>query len=218
MLSGLVIHQLKSPGAPLIVDTSVTFLDMSSMVPPYFAPEVLLASMMNREMALYYGVPTFAKAGAGDAKILDQQAGIEIGMTLYNEYLIGNNLIHDLGYLASGMTASLDSMVICDEVVGMVKRIGRGVELGPQQLALDAITAAGPNGNYLTQNHTLEHFRREFWFPRILDHGDYNTWTKNGCRSLGERAHQRARDILSSHRPAALEKEVDREIERILNQ
>jgi trimethylamine--corrinoid protein Co-methyltransferase len=122
MLSGLVIHQLKSPGAPLIVDTSIVFLDMQTLASPYMTPEVLLASIMNKEMALYYGVPTFAKAGAGDAKILDQQAGIEIGMTIFNEYLIGNNLIHDMGYLEMGMTGSLESLVICDEVVSYVKR------------------------------------------------------------------------------------------------
>jgi trimethylamine--corrinoid protein Co-methyltransferase len=215
MLSGLVIHQLKSPGAPLIVDTSVVFLDMQTLVPPYMTPEVLLASIMNKEMALYYGIPTFAKAGAGDAKILDQQAGVEIGMTIFNEYLIGNNLIHDMGYLEMGMTGSLESLVICDEVVSFVKRFGRGVDISPEHLALEVIEEVGPAGNYLTHDHTLKHFREEFWFARLMDHNNHDGWVKRGSKSLSDRAHERAARILEEHTPPALEEKVTEEIYRI---
>jgi trimethylamine--corrinoid protein Co-methyltransferase len=215
MLSGLVIHQLKSPGAPLIVDTSIVFLDMQTLVPPYMTPEVLLASIMNKEMALYYGVPTFAKAGAGDAKVLDQQAGVEIGMTIFNEYLIGNNLIHDMGYLEMGMSGSLESLVICDEVVSYVKRFGRGVDFSAEHLALEVIEEVGPAGNYLTHDHTLKHFREEFWFARLLDHNNHDSWVKQGSKSLSDRAHERAEKILQDHVPPALEEKTVEEIYRI---
>jgi len=215
MLSGLVIHQLKSPGAPLIVDTSIVFLDMQTMASPYMTPEVLLASIMNKEMALYYGIPTFAKAGAGDAKILDQQAGVEIGMTIFNEYLIGNNLIHDMGYLEMGMTGSLESLVICDEVVSYVKRFGRGVDFSAEHLAIEVIEEVGPGGNYLTHDHTLKHFREEFWFAGLLDHNNHDSWVKQGSKSLSDRAHERAAQILQEHSPAALEENVVEEVYRI---
>jgi len=215
MLSGLVFHQLKSPGAPLIVDTSVVFLDMQTMTSPYMTPEVLLASIMNKEMALYYGIPTFGKAGAGDAKILDQQAGVEIGMTIFNEYLIGNNLIHDMGYLEMGMTGSLESLVICDEVVSFVKRFGRGVDISPEHLGLEVIEEVGPAGNYLTHEHTLKHFREEFWFPKLMDHNNHDTWVKQGSRSLFDRAHERAAHILEHHTPLPLEAKALEEIYKI---
>jgi trimethylamine--corrinoid protein Co-methyltransferase len=215
MLSGLVIHQLKSPGAPLIVDTSVVFLDMRTMASPYMSPEVLLASIMNKEMALYYGIPTFAKAGAGDAKILDQQAGVEIGMSILNEYLIGNNLIHDMGYLEMGMTGSLESLVICDEVVSFAKRFGRGVDFSAERLALDVIEEVGPAGNYLTHDHTLKHFREEFWFPQLMDHNNHDTWVKQGSRSLIDRAHERAEQMLRSHEPLPLDAKAAEEIYKI---
>jgi trimethylamine--corrinoid protein Co-methyltransferase len=215
MLSGLVIHQLKSPGAPLIVDTSIVFLDMQTMASPYMTPEVLLASIMNKEMALYYGVPTFAKAGAGDAKFLDQQAGVEIGMTIFNEYLIGNNLIHDMGYLEMGMTGSLESLVICDEVVSYVKRFGRGVDFSAEHLALEVIEEVGPAGNYLTHDHTLKHFREEFWFARLMDHNNHDGWVKGGGKSLSDRAHERAQRILQDHSPPALDETMIGEIYRI---
>jgi len=215
MLSGLVIHQLKSPGAPLIVDTSVVFLDMQTMASPYMSPEILLASIMNKEMALYYRIPTFAKAGAGDAKILDQQAGVEIGMTILNEYLIGNNLIHDMGYLEMGMTGSLESLVICDEVVSFAKRFGRGIDLSPEHLALDVIEEVGPTGNYLTHDHTLKHFREEFWFPKLMDHNNHDAWVKQGSRSLFDRAHEKVEQLLARHESLPLDGKALEEIYRI---
>ena len=217
MLSGVVIHQLKSPGAPLIVDTSVVFLDMQTMASPYMTPEILLASIMNKEMALYYGIPTFAKAGAGDAKILDQQAGIEIGMTILNEYLIGNNLIHDMGYLEMGMTGSLESLVICDEVVSFAKRFGRGVDISAEHLALEVIEEVGPAGDYLTHDHTLKHFREEFWFPRLIDRTKYGTWQEAGSPTMGERVRARVADILASHEVPPLDGDTNAAIDRILH-
>jgi trimethylamine--corrinoid protein Co-methyltransferase len=212
MLSGMVIHQLKSPGAPLVVDTSVVFLDMQTMASPYMTPEILLASIMNKEMALYYGIPTFAKAGAGDAKVLDQQAGIEIGMTIFNEYLIGNNLIHDMGYLEMGMTGSLESLVICNEVVSFVKRFGRGVDISAEHLGLEVMEEVGPAGNYLTHDHTLKHFREEFWFAELMDHNNHDAWVKQGSKSMLGRAHERAAEILQDHQPSPLEDELLAEI------
>ncbi|RKX80028.1 MAG: trimethylamine methyltransferase [Spirochaetes bacterium] len=215
-LSSMVIHQLKAPGAPLIIHNSVAFLNMSTMVEPYFSPEVWLSSLMNKEMALSYGIPTFAKAGAGDAKMLDQQAGIEIGLSVYHEYLTGNNLIHDMGYLESGMTASLESLVISDEVAGIVKRICRGMDFSPEHAALDVIEKVGPDGQFLDQEHTLKHFREEFWFPKLMDQNNYYVWQEKGCKSLLDRARLRVEEILRTHASPPLESSVEERIEEIL--
>ena len=216
MLSGVVIHQLKAPGAPLIVDTSVAFLDMKTMVSPYAAPEVMLASIMNKEMALYYGIPSFAKAGASDAKILDQQAAAEIGMTIFHEHLIGNNLIHDIGYLESGLTSSLESMVISDEVLGFVKRYGRGVDFSPDHFALEVIKEVGPSGNYLTHDHTLNFFREEFWFSQLFDHQNFDSWSRDGSKTLFDKAHHRVGELLGNGSCKELSGTALKEIEKLL--
>jgi trimethylamine--corrinoid protein Co-methyltransferase len=167
-------------------------------------------------MALYYGIPTFAKAGAGDAKILDQQAGVEIGLSIYHEYLVGNNLIHDMGYLESGMTASLESMVICDEVASLVKHIGKGFDFSPYHMALEEIEKVGPEGNYLVEDFTLDNFRETFWFPNIMDHNNYSSWLKIGSKDMESRAHEIAQQILERHQPVPLSRAVNKEIDSIL--
>ena len=217
MLSGVVIHQLKARGAPLIVQAPVIFFDMQASVMPYFGPEWCLSAATSKEMALFYGIPTFGKAGAADSKIFDQQAGVEIGMSILAESLVGNNLIHDMGYLESGLTASLEAMVVCSEVASMTRRITRGVDLSPEHLSLDLIDRVGPKGNYLAEDHTADHFRREFWFPRIMDHNTHEVWVREGAKTLAEKAHVEAERILREHVPEPLAPEIREEIEEIIN-
>lgn len=216
MLSGLAIHQLKARGAPLIVQAPVIFLDMQTSLMPYFGPEWCLSAATSKEMAMFYGIPTFGKAGASDSKVLDQQAGIEIGMSILAEHLVGNNLIHDMGYLESGLTSCLESLIVCNEVVSMAKRIMRGIDLSPEHFSLDVIERVGPEGNYLTEDHTASHFRKEFWFPRLIDHSTYDVWMAQGCKTLAQKAHMEAERILREHAPEPLDSEIQRAINEIV--
>ena len=90
------------------------------------------------------------------------------------------------------------------------------MDLSPEHLALEVIDEVGPQGNYLTHDHTLKHFRHEFWFLGLLDRNNYDTWRRAGGRSLAEKAHQRAKEILGEHRPEPLDKTVAGAIEAIL--
>ena len=217
MLSGVVIHQLKRRGAPIIIQSPVIFLDVKTSLMPYFGPDWVLSALMSKEMALYYGIPTFGKAGATDSKVLDQQAGIEIGMSILAEGLVGNNLIHDLGYLEMGLTSSLASIVMCDEVVSHVKRILRGVNFSAEHMAVDIIEQTGPDGNFITQDHTVRHFRQEAWFSKLIDRNAYDNWIALGGDTLLDKATAVAKSILARHEISPLPKEVTREIKSILD-
>jgi trimethylamine--corrinoid protein Co-methyltransferase len=216
MLSSIVIHQLKHKGAPLIVQSPVIYLDMKTSLMPYFGPEWCLSTLMSKEMALYYGVPTFGKAGATDAKVLDQQSGIEIGMSILTESLVGNNLIHDIGYLEAGLTSSLAAIAICDEVISHVKRFMKGIDISPEHIAIELIDKVGPDGNYITMEHTLQNFRKEAWFPKLLDRNRYDNWIASGSKTMLEKANELMRKILTSHEVTPLLTEVKKEMEAIL--
>lgn len=216
MLSGMVIHQLKQGGAPLIVQSPVIYLDMKTSLMPYFGPEWCLSALMSKEMALYYGVPTFGKAGATDAKLIDQQAGIEIGMSILAEGLVGNNLIHDIGYLETGLTSSLASIAICDEVISHVKSFLKGIDFSPEHIAIDVINEAGPDGNYMRAEHTVKHFRQEAWFPHLIDHNRYDHWVASGSKTMLDGANELVKRILSIHEVPPLPPEVTNEMKSIL--
>jgi trimethylamine--corrinoid protein Co-methyltransferase len=167
------------------------------------------------EMYHHYGIPIFSFAGCSDAKVFDQQAAIEGALWMLVTALGGGNLIHDVGYVESGMTASYQQLVAMNEVAGLVKRFMRGVEISEETIALDVIDQVGPGGHFLGEEHTFDHFRRN-WIPDLFDRLPRDEWQSNGGLTLGDRAADRVREILEGHQPAPLDEAIAGELESII--
>ncbi|MBE3065052.1 MAG: trimethylamine methyltransferase family protein, partial [Spirochaetes bacterium] len=163
----------------------------------------------------YYSLPSWSYAGCSDSKIFDQQAVAEATMMTMLSAFAGANLNHDVGYLEAGLTSSLEAVVAGEEIIGAVRRIAGGVEITAETLALDLIDQVGPGGEFLTTDHTLRHFRED-WFPRLFDRTNYETWVRKGKRTLGERATEKAREILHAHLPVPLDEGIRSQISRII--
>jgi len=101
------------------------------------------------------------------------------------------------------MTGSLELVVFSNEVIEWIKRYWQPVEITQETLALDLIHETGPDGHFLETDHTLEHFR-ELWAPTLFDRLDFETWSARGSKTLQERANQKAREIIASHRAESL--------------
>ena len=143
-LSGLVIHQMKTPGAPFVFGADATMMDMRTAIFAYGAPELQLMNIAFADLAHHYRLPFFCIAGATDSKVLDAQAGAEMAVSLLVSALNGCNLIHDVGYLESGLCCSIESVTLADEIIGMIKRYRCGFDITPETLALDTIDDVGP--------------------------------------------------------------------------
>jgi trimethylamine---corrinoid protein Co-methyltransferase len=211
-LLGLVLAQLKREGSPYIMSAmDPAALDMRTMVSPYAYPERgLIRSMSQR-----YGLPTLSLAGATDSKVVDGQAAAEAALTLLADVFMGGNLIHDLGYLESGLTYSFAQLVICEQMVDWVKGFFREVEVTDETLALDEIERAGAGGMYLNSKHTKKHFR-ETWYPDLFERGSYTDWDKKGGQTLLERASVRVEKLLAEHQPEPLPEDLKAKLRRIV--
>ncbi len=213
VLVGLVLSQLKREGAPFIMPGwSGVMLDMKTMVQPYADPEKRAQGI---DYAHYLGLPMFNLAGCSDSKLVDQQAAAEAALTLLTDALFGANLVHDLGYLESGLSASLAQLVICDEILSWLAAFMEGIEISDETLALDLIDEIGPDGQYLDTQHTLDNFRKR-WYPDLFERGNYESWQSNGGKTLGQRAADKVDDILANHKTDPLPKEVTGTIQRIV--
>lgn len=212
-LVGLVLSQLKQEGAPFIMPGwGGNMLDMRTTVQPYADPDkrAIVADYVH-----HLGLPMFALAGCSDSKVVDQQAGIEAALTLMTDALCGGHIVHDLGYLESGLSGSLAQLVICDEILGWLEHFVRGAEITEESLALDLIDEIGPDGQFLQSEHTLKHFR-ERWYPGLFDRNNYEGWLAKGAKTLGERAAERVQAILGKHKPEPLPESVARGVQAIV--
>jgi trimethylamine--corrinoid protein Co-methyltransferase len=212
VLTGLVLSQLNKEGAPVIISGMPPGqLDMQTMVSTYCEPE----RGLTQALAHFYGLPMFSLGGASESKAVDQQAAAEAALSLLVETLAGGNIIHDLGYLESGLTFSFAQLVICNEIVSWIKGFSKELEVNDETLGKDIISEVGPDGQYLDTEHTLNHYR-ERWYPELFERGTYNSWTEKGMRSLCDRAADKVESILSEHKPDLLSKRTQKKLQQVI--
>jgi trimethylamine--corrinoid protein Co-methyltransferase len=217
-LVGLVIHQLTSPGAPYVYGGNTSIMDMSTGLFTYAAPEFQLTLSAYADLGKFYGLPVWALAGATDSKTVDAQAGLEAGFQMIMAELSGAQLIHDVGYLDSGLCSSMEMVCLGNEMASLARHVSRGIRVEPDDFALDVIDEVGPGGMFLAADHTVENFRKEFWFPKVLVRGTFDTWRQSGSKSICQRLNQQAKDAMASHQPSRLPEEVTTRLNQIIEE
>jgi trimethylamine---corrinoid protein Co-methyltransferase len=98
-LFGIVLSQLRKPGAQLIIGGLLSNMDMSTTVYGYGSPEMALLSAGYTDITKWLRVPMYETAGCSDSKLFDEQAAMEATMNIATAALIGGNMIHDVGYI-----------------------------------------------------------------------------------------------------------------------
>jgi len=169
------------------------------------------------DMAHYYRLPNFAIAGASDAKVFDAQAAADAALSLLSVTMGGANLIHDIGYLDCAMTGSLELMLLGNEIIGWIKRYLADLEINDDTLALDLIHNVGPDGYFIDAKHTLSHVRED-WLPTLFDRHDYHQWSENGETTLQTRANTQIKDLLASHQPKHLERDIEKKLMNVIDE
>jgi len=207
-LSGLVLHQLRAPGSPIISGFGTSTMDMHFGTCIYGCPEYRLALSASADLYHHYGIPVFGTAGASDSNCLDQQAGMEWGISLLNDALNGINLIHDVGYLGQGLIGHPAGIVMCDEIISYVKRLIRGFDMDTEHIALDVIKQVGHQGQFLSTKHTKRFFKKEHWRPKHCNRAPVQDWMDGGGANWGDLAIEKALEILDNHNPEPLRDDI----------
>jgi len=210
-LTGLVIAQHLKPGSPYIYGGIPGIMDMQTTICSYGAPEMLLMVMAMTDMAHHYGLPMFGTAGCTDAKRVDQQAAAEAAMSCYSAMLSGGNLVHDVGLMDHAEMVSAEMIVLCDEVISMVKHATQAIEVSESTVLTDLIDRVGPGGHYLAEDHTVDNFRA-FWSPSLMDRTRLDSAQGETGLSFSERLNRKTRRIMESHEPKPLAHETQRVI------
>ena len=216
VISALVVHQLANPGAPYIYGVCIAPIDMKTTIEAYGAPEHYPGDLINTQLAQFYGLPTWGYAGSTDSKLLDLQAAIEYQASTILGLLSGCNLLHDVGYLESGLLASCESILFGNEVIEFTRRMLPEVKVNEDTLSTEMIKRVGPGGMFLAEEHTLNHFR-DFWYSPLIDRRRYQNWVTAGSQSMIDRIRDSVHEILTSHKAEPLDKSVIDHIEETIS-
>jgi len=211
-LAALVLAQLIREGAPFVVRGGrVVTVDMKTMLFTFAAPE---NRIFSADMAHYHNLPSFGTAGCSDSKEADWQAVAEVSLALMADALVGANLIHDVGYIESGLTYSAEMLALCDEIIGWVKAFKKRPPVTDETLALDLIDDLGFTAGFLDTDHTLSHYREQ-WEPELFDRDTHSAWEAKGSPRICDRVRGKIDGVLSDHQCRALAPDVRQELERI---
>ena len=215
-LSGVTIHQLVNPGAPIVWGGSPAAFDMRTGTTPMGAIETAMIDCAYAEVGKHLGLPTHAYLGMSDSKVVDSQCGFESGIGAVLGALTGINMISGPGMLDFESCFSLEKLVIDAEIVGMAKRLVVGMVERETPLALEIIRQVGHAGNFLSTPHTRRWFREELFIPSpVVDRDFRRNWEAKGSLDVTERAHRRVEEIIAAYEPQEPPAEVVRELEAI---
>ncbi len=215
-LSGAVISQLATPGAPLVYGGSPSAFDMRHCTARLGAVEAVMAACAFAEMGKRYGVPTHGYLGLSDSKAVDAQSSYESGMGILLAAMARVNVVSGPGMQASENCQSLEKLVIDDELCGAAYRLIQGIRVDEDTLAAEVIGKVGPGGHFLAERHTRDHHMKERHMPGpIIDRLSPDAWTKAGSKNATQRAREIADETLRTHTPRPLPSESEERLETV---
>lgn len=204
-ISGMAIHQLAQPGAPVIWGGAPAIMDMRQGTTPMGAIETAMIDAAYAQVGKALGFPTHTYLGASDAKLVDAQAGLESGMTALIGALAGINMISGAGMLDFLACQSAEKLVIDAEAIGMVKRLLDGVQVHTDSLAVALFEGINFKGDFLKQRITRDLIEVEQYLPSpVIDRGSIRAWEQGGRSDSFARARIRVDEILAAYRPPDL--------------
>ncbi|MDH3519881.1 MAG: trimethylamine methyltransferase family protein [Myxococcales bacterium] len=213
-LGGVALVNLVKPGHPTIFSNWPFASDLRTGSFSGGGPEEALLNAASAQIANFYDLPSGVACSMTDSKLPDAQSGYEKAMTSLLTGLSGANLIHE----AAGMQASLlgcshEALVIDSEMLGNALRAVRGIEVTDETLSVEVIEEVVKGaGHFLGHEQTLTLMETEYIYPDLGDRERPVTWEERGSLDIRARAHERVREILSSHYPEYIDPAVDAKI------
>jgi trimethylamine--corrinoid protein Co-methyltransferase len=215
-LAGAALTQLFAPGAKVLYGAVPSTMDLRHMDHAMGSVEVSMMNASAVRLAHYRHLPIYASAGVTEAKTPDIQAGCEKSFSNLLVAINGADLIHlAAGMLDSGNTISYAQFIIDNEIIGMVYRILNGIRTNKETVAYDTIKKVAPGGNYVMEDHTVEHMMEEFFYPGLCVRSTFDTWEKTRRPNMVGHAEERVKEILASDRKECLAPELIQEINRV---
>jgi len=201
-ISGIIISQMASPGAPILYGGSPAAFDIRYETTPMGAVETMMIDCAYSEIGKHLGMPTQAYISLSDAKLLDAQAGLESAMGATLAALAGINNVSGPGMLDFESCQSLEKLVLDNEICGMTLRLVEGMEPKEDFPAIPLMEELLRDQHLLISDHSRKYLHEEHFFPGpVIDRANRARWLDEGGRTLGERAHSEVEKLIEGYTP-----------------
>ena len=214
-LACVALAQAFAPGTKVLYGSVPATIDLRNMEYTMGSAEMTMMNAAAVQLAKYYNLPVYASGGLTEAKSPDIQAGIEEGFSNLSVAMAGADCVHlAAGMLDSGNCISGEQYVIDNEVIGMIQRILRGIKVNKATLGFDVIQKVGPSGNYVLEDHTIEHMMDEFFYPNLAIRSNFDIWEEQGHPDMLKRAREQVKQISQKVNKGLLDHNLINEIKK----
>jgi len=223
-LSGIVIAQLASSGAPVIYGGSPIMTNLKTAT----APALLGDSNTHKidcayaQIGKFFGLPTHSYMGLTDSKLLDFQAGAETNNGIILAALAGINNVSGPGMLDCESCQSIEKLIIDNEYCGSAKQFIK--EIKRRNDPLEPLRYLTTPGVISDPEHTVQWLEEEHFEPsKVIYRNVLPEKPMNGKAvsveklNIFQRAKEKAKELLASYELQPLETDKLEYLREIVN-
>jgi trimethylamine--corrinoid protein Co-methyltransferase len=189
-LAGVAIAQVLAPGAKVLYGAVPMTMDLRNMEVSMGSVEMGMMNAAAVQLAKLYNLPVYASSGLTEAKRPDIQSGFEKTVSSLMVAMTGGDFIHlAAGMIDSANSISYEQYIIDNEIIGMIHRILRGIKVDEDTMGFNVIESVGPEGNFVAEDHTVDHMMDEFFYPNLSVRCNFDIWEERGRPDMLSRAH-----------------------------
>ena len=213
--AAMVLAQLVRKGSFCIGSSDVCFMEPATGGIGNLA-QTSLADLIMCQIRRHLELPSFTgAAGYSNASRFDQDAVAELTAGLMQVFFSRPATIDYCGSLDQGLTFSLQGLALCDDLAGLLRTMWQGVRVNDSTLALDLASRVGPRGNYLAQQHTVDHCRENLWQSRYFGPNIILSGSPVPYADLHERIERDLQNVLATRQPDPLDAVIARKLSQI---
>ena len=211
IISGTVLLQLASPGAPVSHSVMQAWADpRSGEYVPY--PLDSRCRYGTVDIAHRWGMPAFGGAfGTESPEPGTWQAAADVALDPLLIGLAGAEWVTGIGLNRSFTLLYPEAIILDDDLYHRARYALQALEVSEETLALDSILNVGPGGHFLREKHTRKHMRTAM-VPAITHERD----AEGAYRDPVQVAREKVAWILDSYQPEPLETAKQAELTKIL--
>jgi trimethylamine--corrinoid protein Co-methyltransferase len=190
-MAGCALTQLERPGAPVIFGNFLSSMSLRSGSPTFGTPEPAIGSMVIGQLARRLNLPLRCSGNFTTSKLPDAQAMMEGTMSMLAAIHCGANFIlHSAGFLDGLLSMSYEKFMLDADLCGSLHSYLDGIQMGDDELAVDAFAEVGPGNHFFGCAHTLRHYETAFWDSSLSDNEPYEKWEAAGSEDAAQRANR----------------------------
>jgi len=214
-LAAVAMTQVLTPGAKVLYGAVPTIMDLRKMDFTMGSVEMAMMNAAAVQLAKLHNLPIYSSGGVTEAKRPDIQAGFEKTVSNLTVAMAGADYIHlAAGMIDSANSISYEQYVIDNETIGMIGRLLKGINVNAGAIAVDVIESVGPGGNFVTEDHTIDHMMDEFFYPELSVRCNFDVWEEKGRPDMLSRAKAKVQEILWEGEEGLLAHDLIEEIQK----